>query len=140
METPLQIKVHNDFISAMREKDTVKKNVLSVLRGDMQTFLKNNPGRVLDDATIMTFINKIIKGLNETIASAGDETSKRELEILQAYMPALMSEAEVEQKIDELTSSGVTKIGDVMKAFNGLNVDKRIVLSVHSRKTKPVNG
>jgi uncharacterized protein YqeY len=88
----------------------------------------------------MTFINKIIKGLNETIASAGDETSKRELEILQAYMPALMSEAEVEQKIDELTSSGVTKIGDVMKAFNGLNVDKRIVLSVHSRKTKPVNG
>lgn len=140
METPLQVKIHNDFIAAMREKDMVKKNLLSVVRGDIQTFTKNNPGKIIDDATVMTFINKIIKGLNETIASTGDEASKKELEILQAYMPALMSEAEVEQKINELSSQGITKIGEVMKAFNGLNADKRIVLSVHSRKAKEVNG
>jgi hypothetical protein len=50
----LKEKINADFIAAMKNKDVVKKNLLTVIRGEIQTMEKNNGIENLsdDDVTI----------------------------------------------------------------------------------------
>ena len=43
------------------------------------------------------------------------------------YLPKQMSREEISLKLEELYCSGVTQIGDIMKAFSTLPADKKVV-------------
>ena len=77
----------------------------------------------------MKILNKFAKSIKENI-SFGDEVAKKELEIIQSYLPKEMSDYEIESKISEIVGSGVTNIGQIMKEFVGLQADKRKVSDI----------
>jgi hypothetical protein len=73
--------------------------------------------------------------LKETIKSLApiDENGEgivqavAELAIVESYLPTQLSVEEIQSKIDALVASGVKNIGMIMKEFNSLPVDKKVV-------------
>ena len=134
----LKEKISADYMSAFRAKNTVAKNLLSVIKGEIQTIEKNTGVETLSDDEITKILNKTVKSLNETLKSLAPVDGKgedilqavSELAILQSYLPKQMSKDEITQKIVELKESGVTNIGQIMKEFASLPVDRKIVSEV----------
>lgn len=125
----LKEQINKDYMTAFKNKDVVSKNLLSVIKGEIQTLEKNNNVENLSDEEVTKILNKSVKSLKEMILS-GSEQAKTELSILESYLPKQMSREEVTQKVTELLNSGVTQIGAVMKEFATLPVDKKMVSEV----------
>jgi len=84
----------------------------------------------LDDAQVLSVIEKMIKQRRESIAQYEKaarkdlaDVEKAEIEVLSGYMPAQMSDADVEKlvqsTISETGASGVKDMGKVMAALKG---------------------
>ena len=82
----------------------------------------------LDDAAVLGVIEKMIKQRRESIAqfekaSRNDlaDAEKAEVQVLSAYLPAQMGEAEIQKQIDSVISetgaSGAKDMGKVMAAL-----------------------
>jgi len=102
-----KIKMDADYLKAFKEKNTVVKNLLSVVKGEIQTVEKNTGSTSLSDEEVIKILNKTAKSLKETI-NAGSEQAKTELEIVETYLPKQMSKEEITNKVKELVNSGVT--------------------------------
>jgi uncharacterized protein YqeY len=126
----LKEKISKDYMVAFKERNTVEKNLLSVIKGDIQTIEKNTGVENLSDEDVMKILTKTAKSLKETISLTDNEKSKLELIILENYLPKLMSKEEVVTKVNELVSSGITQMGAIMKEFGTLPVDKKMVSEV----------
>ena len=103
----LKERVNADYLKAFREKNTVVKNLLSVVKGEIQTVEKNTGSTSLSDEEVIKILNKTAKSLKET-NNAGSEQAKTELEIVETYLPKQMSKEEITNKVKELVNSGVT--------------------------------
>ena len=125
----LKERVNADYLKAFKEKNTVAKNLLSVVKGEIQTIEKNTGSASLSDEDVIKILNKTAKSLKETI-NAGSEQAKIELEIVESYLPKQMSKEEITSKVKELVGSGVTNIGAIMKEFATLPADKKVVSEV----------
>jgi uncharacterized protein YqeY len=125
----LKEKISKDYITAMREKNTIAKNLLSVIKGEIQTIEKNTGVLDLSNEDVMKILTKTAKSLKE-MASNGSEQAKQELEIIETYLPKQMSKEEVTTKVTELINSGITQMGAIMKEFGTLPVDKKMVSEV----------
>ena len=123
----LKEKINKDFIIALKSKNVVAKNILSVVKGEIQTIEKNIGTDNLSDVEVTKILTKTVKSLKETIALSNDEKSKLELSVIEVYLPTQMSKEEVTTKVTELVNSGITQIGDIMKEFATLPVDKKMV-------------
>ena len=134
----LKEKVNADYMKAFKEKNTVKKNLLSVVKSEITTIEKNISVENLSDADVIKILNKTAKSLNETIKALSPIDGKgedlvqacAELAIIQCYLPTLMSKEEVTTKVNELVTSGITQIGAIMKEFSTLPADKKMVSEV----------
>ena len=131
----LKERVNADYLKAFKEKNTVAKNLLSVVKGEIQTVEKNTGSASLSDEEVIKILNKTAKSLKETI-NAGSEQAKAELEIVESYLPKQMSKEEITNKVKELINSGVTNIGAIMKEFATLPADKKVVSEVTKELVK----
>ncbi len=116
-------------MTAFKTKNTLVKNLLSVVKGEIQTIEKNTGVESMSDEEVLKILAKTAKSLKESIEKGNDE-AKAELEIIEAYMPKQMSRDEIVSKMVELKAAGVTNIGQVMKEFAGLPVDRKVVSEV----------
>jgi uncharacterized protein YqeY len=123
----LKEKINADFMTAFKSKNMVAKSILSVVKGEIQTVEKNIGSDNLSDVEVTKILTKTVKSLKETIALSNDEKSKVELSVIEVYLPTQMSKEEVTTKVTELVNSGITQIGDIMKEFATLPVDKKMV-------------
>ena len=134
----LKERISADYMSAFKAKNTVAKNLLSVIKGEIQTIEKNTGVETLSDEEITKILNKTVKSLNETLKSLAPVDGKgedivqaaTELSILQGYLPKQMSKDEITQKVVELKANGVTNIGAIMKEFANEPVDRKLVNEV----------
>jgi len=124
----LREQINKDYMTAFKEKNTVAKNLLSVVKSEIQTTEKNISGE-LSDEDVIKILQKSAKSLKEMIAS-GSEQAIVELTIIEAYLPKQMSKDEVIQKVNELVNSGITQMGAIMKEFATLPADKKMVSEV----------
>ena len=130
--------INKDYMTAFKAKNTVAKNLLSVVKGEIQTIEKNTGVENMSDEDVLKILTKTAKSLNETIKSLspidgkGEELVQAcyELVIVQGYLPKQMSKEEVTEKVTELVNSGVTQMGAIMKEFASLAVDKKMVSEV----------
>jgi uncharacterized protein YqeY len=127
----LKNQINTDYITAFKSKDGVKKSILSVIKGEIQTQEKNLNVSDLTDGDVMKILTKVVKSLNETITQADDQESKLQLEVVSKYMPKQMSEKDIRDKMTSLIQNGVMNIGDVMKAFAKDSVDKKLVSQIY---------
>ena len=98
----LKDKLKEDLKSAMKDKDTVRKNVVQMIRSGVLQFEKDNKV-TLDDNGILDVIAKQLKqrrdSLPEYEKSGRDDLIdqlKREMELLMEYLPAQLSHEELE--------------------------------------------
>ena len=123
----------NDLKDAMKNKDELKKNTVQMIRAAILQVEKDN-GIELDDTKILEVIAKESK---KRIDAAADfeksgredliEQNRKELEIINSYLPKQLSVEEVEEKVKEIISkvgaSSIKDMGLVMKeAKNELGV------------------
>ena len=131
----LKEKINKDYIEAFKAKNTVAKNLLSVIKGEIQTIEKNTSVENLSDEDVTKILNKSVKSFKETIKSLapidgngeGIVQAVVELAIVESYLPTQLSVEEIQSKIDALVMSGVKNLGMIMKEFNSLPVDKKVV-------------
>jgi len=123
-------KINADYLTAFKEKNTVAKNLLSVVKGEIQTVEKNTGSSNLEDDVVIKILNKTAKSLKETIQMSDDVESKTQLAIIETYLPKSMNRDEIVSKVTELVNSGTKDIGGIMKAFANLPADKKLVSEV----------
>ena len=94
-------KINNDLKEAMKNKDSFKLGVIRMVKGAMQ-LEKPNPREELTDDDVIKVISKQIKMRKESIAqfeaaNRNDlvEQNKKEIAILEEYMPEQLSEEEL---------------------------------------------
>ena len=130
--------INKDYMTAFKSKNTVAKNLLSVVKGEIQTIEKNTGVENMSDEDVLKILTKTAKSLNETIKSLSPIDGKgedivqacAELAIIECYLPKQMSKDEVTQKVTTLINSGITNIGAIMKEFAQLPADKKMVSEV----------
>ena len=119
--------IKEDIKTAMKARDELKT---TTLRGVVTEFtnelvrMKKKPSEVLDDDNAIKVIKKLIKQRKESIdiyEKAGrTETAdqeKKEMEILQQFIPEQMAEEDVERIVKEVISEmgENAQIGQIMK-------------------------
>ena len=131
----LKEKINADFITAMKNKDVVKKNLLSVIRGEIQTMEKNNGIDTLSDDDITNILNKIAKSLRESIKTSPTDELNEELIIVESYLPKQMNNEEITIIVKQLIEEKDLNIAEVMRHFGNLPADRKEVSSIyHSLK------
>ena len=103
-------KIQADFLTAMREKNEVAKAALSGLKADITRAEKdeNRLNKMIDltDAEVLKIVTKAVKQRKEsadafTKGNRHDLSIKElfEMEIINKYLPAQMTELEIEQAV-----------------------------------------
>lgn len=123
----LKDRIKDDVKQAMRDKDEARLITLRMLVAAVQR--KEVDERItLDDAQVIAVIDKQLKQARESIeqyekggrADLADK-EKREMAVMQVYMPAAMSDAEVDKLIAEaITATGAASIKDMGKVMGVL--------------------
>jgi uncharacterized protein YqeY len=112
---------------AMRAKETARLSTIRLLLAAIKQ--REVDERIeLDDAQVLSVIEKMLKQRRESIAqyekaARNDlaDVEKAEIQVLSGYMPAQMSEADIEKvvqsTISETGASGAKDMGKVMAAL-----------------------
>jgi hypothetical protein len=121
-------RIQSDLVDARMKRDELSLNTLSLLKSELVKVSKESgAGGQIDDDAVVRVARKEVKKREEAIEvyrKAGREESARreeaEMLVLRGYLPAAMSEQEVEAAvravIAELKPDGPKAFGAVMKA------------------------
>ena len=123
----LKKRITDDMKSAMKAKD---KQALKAVRMILEAIKqKEIDERIdLDDAQVMTVIQKMVKQRKDSISQFSDagrtdlvEIEEAELEIINNYMPEQLSDEEVESVVDRaINDSGANSMKDMGKLMGML--------------------
>lgn len=138
-------KIKAEIKEAMKNKDTIKKDVLKMVVDKAKTIIKEkNPhdtAETIPNDVIVTAVNKEIKQLNQTkdsLKGREDTDLYKETEskiaILSEYMPKMMSKEEVVEAVNKILSNGEynnfgLKMKTVMAELKG-KADNKIIKEV----------
>jgi hypothetical protein len=116
-----------DLKAAMRDKDAVKLSVVRMLKSAIK-YREIEVMKPLDDAGVLQVISSEIKRHKDSVEQyrAGNradlvEKEEAEIAVLQGWLPAQLTEAEVRAKVDaavqQVGAKGPKDMGAVMKAL-----------------------
>ena len=120
----LKERLADDLKSAMKEKNTIRKNVVQMVRAAVLQFEKDNKV-TLDDGGVLEVIAKQLKQRKDSLPdyekSGRDDLIadlKAEMDVLMEYLPKQLTAEElqviVKEIIDELGATSVKDMGKVM--------------------------
>lgn len=121
----LQEKIIKDMTQAMKEQNKFALSVLRMLKSALQ-LEKISKNHDLSDEEVINVIKKQVKARKDSITEyekykKQDEVTKlkQEIEVLSAYLPAELSEAEIDKTLDEIFAEikpvNIKDMGKVMK-------------------------
>ncbi len=114
----------DDLKVAMREKDTIRKSVVTMLRAAVKQ-IEVDQRIELDDDAIIDIIAKQIKQKNNAIVEFQNgnrqdlvDLTEKEIELLMVYLPEQLSEEEVVKMVqDAINATGATTMKDMGKVM-----------------------
>ncbi len=124
----LKEQLFNDLKTAMKEKDTIRKEVIQIVRAGVLQIEKDKKIDNLDDDSVLSVISKEIKKINDVMPDFEkaqrqdliDEANKK-IELLKAYLPEQLSEAEIEEIVAEtIKSVGAVSVRDMGKVMGAV--------------------
>ena len=141
----LKDRITEDMKAAMRAKESERLGTIRMITAGIKQ--REVDERItLDDTQVLSVIDKMIKTRKESIAqfkSGGREDlvarETKEIELLQGYLPAQLSDSEVDALIGEaIAESGATSIKEMGKAMALLKqkAQGRIDMAAASAKLK----
>jgi hypothetical protein len=128
--TNLKEQIHIDLTAAIRAKDSLTSGTLRmVLSAITNEEVSGKEARVLDDQDMITVLNREAKKRKEAATAYDDakrpelaDKERAELEIIQAYLPAALSNEDLAKIISDAVatvaasgSTGPSAMGAVMK-------------------------
>ena len=118
----LKERLQEDLKSSMKNKDTVRKSVITLIRAAIKQYEVDN--RIeLSEEDVIDIISKQLKQRNDSLvefekANREDliEEAKSEIQVLEAYLPQQLSETELEKiVVDVISEVGATSMKDMGK-------------------------
>ncbi len=122
-------KINKDLTTAMKNQDAFKLSVLRMLKSDIIAESRKGSLHELTDDEIMKVIKRQVKVRKDSVKEYEQygkmetvENLNKEIEVLNDYLPAEMSEEEINKVIDavfaELKPASIKEMGAVMKAVS----------------------
>lgn len=116
-----------DLRAAIFAKDELKVSTLRMLMADMKNYQIESQ-KELEEADVVTLVQRQVKRHRESIdgferggRAEMAEKEKKELEILQTYLPEQMSEGEITSEVEKaISSTGAAAIADMGKVMGAL--------------------
>lgn len=114
-----------DLKEAMKEKDTIKKDAITMLRASILQVEKDTQ-KTLNDDEICAIVAKEVKKRKESLKEYEDanredivEGLKKEIEVLSKYLPEQLSKEEIEKLVDQaIIESQATSMKDMGKVMS----------------------
>jgi uncharacterized protein len=139
----LKARITEDMKTAMRAKDTPRLSAIRLLLAAIKQ-REVDERRELPDADVLAVIEKMVKQRRDSIAqfTAGNRmdlvaTEQGELDVLQAYQPQQLSEAEIDAAVAAaIASTGATGpagMGKVMAELKGKLAGRADMSAVSAR-------
>lgn len=116
----LMDQVNNDIKEAMKSKQQERLEALRMLKAE---FIKNNTApKPTDELSVTISHAKKIQDSLEMYQAGTPayEKIQKELEVVKAYLPKGMEEAEVVQLIQDIKNKGAKDMGSIMKELQPL--------------------
>ena len=118
----LKEKLQEDLKSSMKNKDTIRKSVVTLIRAAIKQHEVDNRVELADDA-IIDIISKQLKQRKDSLAEFEKanrddlvEETKSEIQVLEGYLPQQLSEEELEKiVIETIAEVGATSMKDMGK-------------------------
>lgn len=123
----LKQKLQEDLKSSMKNKDAIKKSVITLIRASIKQYEVDNRVELGDDE-IVDLIAKQLKQTRdsrEEFAKAGREDlvskAEAEIEVLKEYLPQQLSEEELNKiVISTISEVGATSMKDMKKIMTSI--------------------
>lgn len=124
----LLAKIKSDSLTARKNHDSFRGTLLTTLYSEAATVGKNDGNRETTDTEVVAVVKKFVKGADETLAILNADPARnaeaiaiitQEKTILESYLPAQLSEAELQavlaNLVDSLADRSPKQMGAVMK-------------------------
>lgn len=150
MDSDIRKRLDSDLKEAMRAKDAVRTEVVRNVRGAMRA-KEIDSGAELTDDELQKLIRGLVKQREDSIGQYEQggradlvERERAEKALLEGYLPAAASAAEIErvvgEVIAELGATTIKDMGKVMKAAQaklGASADGKLVSTFVKQKLTP---
>jgi len=118
----LERDIEQDYKEAFKAKKETEVSALRMLRSALKNLAIDKKTSSLTDEDVLSIVKRELKKRQDSIgmfktAGRDDLSAKEEAEalVLQKYMPAMLSEEEVDKLIDNVVSEGHDNFASVMK-------------------------
>ncbi len=147
----LEEKISQDYVTAMKARDSFRSSVLSFLRAQVKNIKVDKRIEVVPDEEVISVLKKQIKQRQDSISQfkAGNridlaEKEEKELEVLQSYLPQMASaeviQSAIEEAVKETSATSMKDMGKVMKEalakLNGKADNQQVSALVKERLSK----
>lgn len=131
--------IKKDNMKAFKEKNTVARSILSVLMNKalMEEVKLREKGESVTDVQLVAILQKTVKELTDECENykkvnnqAEVETISKQIEIVKAYLPKMLSLEEIEQIIAPMPDKSVPTVMKKFKAEYAGKVDMKDVQTV----------
>ncbi|HNV24549.1 MAG TPA: GatB/YqeY domain-containing protein [Candidatus Omnitrophota bacterium] len=123
----LEDKIYEDYVKAMKDRDSARSSALSFLRAKIKDVRIEKRIEKVEDIDVVSVIKRQIKQRQDSIeqfkaASRQELVDKEtfELNLLKSYLPQELSEDEIRKIVSEVIAetqaSSIKDMGKVMKA------------------------
>ena len=117
-----------DLKTAMKEKDTLKKDTVQLIRSGILQYEKDNKVE-LDDEGVLDIISKQLKSRRDSLpdyVKSGREDLieklNKEIEIMLGYLPEQLSEDEIQKIVEEaIAATGAASVKEMGKVMGIVN-------------------
>ena len=124
----LKEKLLQDMKDAMKNKETIRKNTIQLVRSGVLQIEKDNNVE-LDDSGVIDVIAKELKKRRDSLPEFEKsgrmdliENLNKEIEVLLAYLPEQLSEGEIKQIVqDTINEVGATTMKDMGKVMGAVS-------------------
>ena len=134
---PLLDRIQTDMTAAMKSQDAATLDTARMIKTALQKYKADNPTKPLDEQMEIQILTTLIKQRNESadmFRKGGREElaakEEREIKLIEGYMPASASEADIEAAIyaavAETPGASLKQMGVVMKAAQAKLAGKRV--------------
>ena len=141
----LKARILDETKTAMKARDKARVGALRMMSADVQR-VEVDERRTLSDEDVLGVLNRMLKQRRDALAQfegAGREDlaaqERFEIEVIEGFMPAAMSEAEIEALVErvvaETGATGIQDMGKVMAAVKAA-ISGRADMAVVSAKVK----
>ncbi|AJD93517.1 hypothetical protein JMA_42000 (plasmid) [Jeotgalibacillus malaysiensis] len=118
--------IQKDLVQAMRDKDKLKKGVLTLVKAGLTNAEKEKRAE-LTDAEELAVLQKELKQTRQSVSEAEKvgredivELEKQKIAILESYLPQMMTETEIRQLLADNGVVSGTNMGVAMKTIKPL--------------------